>query len=160
MATNPVKRHFTYSSREFYQFYKYHRRAIGRPVGITYKNYKKLITEMWTILMKDVVEGGCFMMPHKMGMITVKKGNRKLKINKLESIKQGKRVRYTQQHTNGDIFRFSWIKSNYFANKQFYNFKFIYSIDYQDKHRIGGRGLRDYLLEISKDPTKQSYTRK
>lgn len=159
MATTPVKRHFSYTVRDFYGFYRTHKKQ-REEEPLEYKKYKGIIRDAWVHIIQDVVKGGCFIMPHKLGMITVKKVNRKFVVDKITSQKVGKYVPYLARHTHGHIFRYNWIKSSPFKNRQFYKFKFVSTRRTQLKHQIGQLGLKEYIFAVSRDPMQQSYTRK
>ena len=160
MATTPPKRRFSYTARDFFGFYKRHKRERKEETDITLQQYKGVVRDLWVKVLHDIIRGGCFIMPHKLGMLTVKKVTHKYKVYKIESIKAGKQIMYTKRHTNGDLFKYSWIKSSPFKNRQFYKFRFVTTPATQKELQIGQQGLKDYIYEVCYDPYKQSYTRK
>jgi len=165
MATTPVKKHFTFTIKEFYKEYRLDKRSAGVPCKniIDYKTYKKIIEDFFVEIMKKIIyENYCFMMPYSLGSILVKsfKTNLKKALVDFKTTRAiGKVVKYINQHTFGYYFGIVWDKSYVrFKNNAYYSFSATSSAP-ATKLGIGKKALSDHINELSQDPTKRSYIR-
>ena len=166
MATNPVRKHFSITLKDFYRKYRADQRAEGKPCSeiLSEKRYKKLMESFFTAIMHKIIyENHTFLMPHSLGSITVKTYKndnlRKCKVDFNQTKKLGKVVRHLNRHTYGDAFGIGWDKSYVqFRNNTFYCFKTT-SSRYATESGVGAKALSKHIYDLSKDPTKRSYIR-
>lgn len=141
--TNPVRKQWSFTVREFYKEYK-----SKRSNAMPFKEYKKVFEDFFELLHKKIIYDNFeFRMPHNTG------------ITFLHKFKPGSRVmkKYINRHTFGYIYRMRWIKpsSNKWKNYKLYGFTQV-SSDKSRKLGIGKRGLHDYLVNRSKGKTQNT----
>lgn len=159
MPTTPIKTRFSYTVKDFFGFYKKYKIEKKEKPALDYKQYKSFIRDFFVIIGRYIIEGHCFIMPRRLGTVTVIKSRRKYVPNYNETRKHGKMIFFLAPNTNGDYFQFRWIKTGMFNNRQFYEFK-ILSGPTAKKHNIGPSGLGNHILKVSNDPLAKSYPRK
>lgn len=166
MATNPLKKHLSYTIKDFYNEYKRTQKNKGTPVSkiISYKTYKKIVEDFFEFLQKKIIrENFIFVMPYSLGSnyIKARKTNPAYEgcIDYAMTKKVGKVVRHLNLHTFGYYYASVWDKTYVrFRNKVYYNYTSTASTHTVEKG-IGRKGLSAYIIECSKDPNKKSYTR-
>jgi len=165
MATNPVKKHFSFTIKDFYKIFKDDKKASGKSCKniIPYKVYKGIIEDFFEAVMKLVIyDNFTFRMPYSLGIIMIKAYKTNLKkasIDYNQTKKTGKVVRFLNQHTYGYYFGFIWDKSySRFKNHSLYKFKATKS-DHATRLGIGKISLSRHIKKLSLDPKQKSYTR-
>jgi len=150
MATQPTKRHFSYTSNDFWGFYKKHCKAKNQKTDVSKQVYRDILTSLWIEIMQKVVKGWSFVMPQGLGTYTVRSRNG-VSIKSHIFKKEGKRVIDLARHTSGHRFIFTWIKTGYWNNRAFYKFIYTTKKKIQKKYGFGPHGLADYINEVSYD---------
>jgi len=112
--------------------YKFYIESIGdnELYKVDFKTFKKIITTYYLRMLDDVLYKGVeYKFPYRLGKIRVIK--RKVDVNNLnrfgidwtESVKYNKQIYHLNNHTNGFVYRFKWIKENTnVPNLYFYKF--------------------------------------
>lgn len=159
MPTAPVKKHFTYTIKDFHNKYKKEGKT-----EVTYKKYRSIIKDFFLGVFKKIIyENFTFVMPYSLGLILVKavKTNPKnLSIDFHQTKKTGKVVRHLNRHTRGYYFMIWWNKSHVrFKNNNFYCFKATRSQSATDQG-IGKLALAKHIKDLSEDPEKRSFIRR
>jgi hypothetical protein len=160
--TNPVKKHYTMTIKDFYKEYSSLNKSKDRDV-IPYKKYKKLIEAFFlSVSRRMIVENFNFMMPYSLGSIYVNAFKPRFEDRMVDwntSKKVGKIVKHLNTHTFGYCFKIRWDKTYVrFTNRNYYVYKPPSSIK-ATKLGIGRVGLNRHIMQLSKDPTKKSFTR-
>ena len=103
----------------------------GSPYDISYSMYVELCTEFYKGVAEYIKEGGLYIMPYRMGNISVVKIRPKkldftsMSLDWKATSELGKQVFHTNDHTNYCKFRFHWTKKDaYFSNKGKYRMVF------------------------------------
>lgn len=126
----PNKAQDPYVMKDMYQYYM---RDIekGSPYDIPYSTYVKLCSEFYKAIAEVVKEGGLYIMPYRMGELSViKKRPKKLDFASMSldwkaTSELGKQVFHINDHTNYYKYRFHWKKQEaYFSNKGKYRMVF------------------------------------
>lgn len=163
MSTQPVKKHFTMTIKDFYRDFRKEEMESGKTphTVIPYKVFRSVIEDFfYEISRKIIYDNFTFMMPYSLGSIVVKafKNNLKnLNIDWKATKEHGKVVRHLNLHTFGYCFGIVWDKSYVrFRNNTYYNFSATQSKP-ATKLGIGKKGLSNHIIELSKDPNRRSY---
>jgi len=94
--------------------------------NIEYKELKRIILLFIKFMVDNVMEGHSVSIPHGLGKLRIigkkpKKRFRDFAINYQETKKQGKTVYYSNDHSDGFVYGFKWLKKNYhIVNKRYY----------------------------------------
>ena len=155
MPTQPTKTNHSYNLRDFYSFYRQHRKAQGLPF-CDYKVYKAAIEKMFQHLNKKIIEGRIFNMPHRLGSLFVatRKGRHPTTYKNTDGIPLSPRQMYPLGYQK--IAQFRWSKPYRFKNSNLYLFRpFVTSNEFKEEY--GKKGLLNHLIDISNDPTKPAY---
>lgn len=163
--SNPPKKHFTYTIKDFYREFKEDEKQKGKSCDdiLPYKKYRKIVEKFFVRIMQKIIyDNHTFMMPYSLGSIVVKafKTNLKKAPVDFHTTKMvGKVVRFLNTHTYGYYFGIIWDKSYVrFKNNVYYTFKAT-SSKYATKNGVGKKALSCHIKELSNDPTKRSYIR-
>jgi hypothetical protein len=123
-AVNP------YVLRDMYESYIQDKEKES-PYHIPYSLYVELCTEFYKGIAEYIKNGGLYIMPYRMGDISVVKIRpKKLDLTSMSldwkaTSELGKQVFHTNDHTNYHKFRFHWKKKDaYFSNKGKYRLVF------------------------------------
>lgn len=155
--TNPVKKHYTMTIKDFYREY---RKAGGQ---LEYKLYRKIVEKFFLEISRKIIyENMIFMMPYSLGSVFVKSRKTNYKNARIDwgkTREQGKIVKCLNNHTYGYYFGITWDKSYVrFRNNSMYSFCAT-SSKKATRLGIGKKGLSQHIMKLSKDPTKRSYIR-
>jgi hypothetical protein len=159
MATTPIKTRFSYTIKDFYGFLRKDLKKDNRKPMLSYKNYRGLMNDFFMAIGRHIIKGHCFVLPQRLGTITVIKNRHANVIDYQKSREHKKTIFFMTPHTHGDYFQFRWIKTGNFNNRPFYQFKPLSGANAK-KMGIGNPGLGDYILKVSHDPLAKSYPRK
>lgn len=160
--SNPAKKHYTLTIKDFYLEYKKRK----GDEALDYKTYRSILEDMFCEIQRAIIyDRLMWQMPYGLGSTYIMaKKNANLKKSKKAidfnlTKKLGKVVRHLNQHTFGVYFGFKWNKTySRFRNKAYYTFTATTSRP-ATKLGIGKKGLSNHIKELSKDPNKRSYIR-
>jgi hypothetical protein len=149
LKLNKDKKHLTYSIGDFYEKYSQDRKDIDH---LSRKQYIRIIKRLFKLIALDIIKTTVPFNP-KVGLGRfgiVKRSNSRKGINWKLTKKLGKKIYYTNAHTNGNYFRWHWEKGPkcYFNNKKFYSFSVVRSLK---------KELSNYIMQREKDPTLKPY---
>lgn len=158
--TNPVRKHFTMTIKDFYGSYKKHKKASNEEPQ-DYKTYRKAMEDFFTEVSKKIIyENFTFMMPYSLGTVVVKAFKNPFKDRYIDwktTKEVGKIVRHLNTHSFGYYFGIVWDKSYVrFRNNAYYTFTARKS-DKATRNGIGKKALSKHIRELAKDPTKRAY---
>ncbi len=80
---------------------------------VSYKTYKEVIGAFNKKILEDIIQGGEFEMPYRLGKIRVRKiksDYNRLKINFDHYRKTGEKIFFLNEHTGGYYYRWYWAK--------------------------------------------------
>lgn len=166
MSTNPVRKHYSKTIKDFYKEYKKLQKSKGIPVSeiISYSEYRDFFRDVFAMLSRSVIEGRRVLyLPYSLGSIMVKAGKTNLnnpdyhKVDYHQSKKLKKRIIHVNDHTFGWYYMIKWIITHVrFKNMAYYKFDAPRS-KYATQNGVGKIALGKHLKDISTDPNKQSY---
>jgi hypothetical protein len=146
----------THSISDYYDSYQSERK--GWDKVLTKSQYVSLNKDfLFEVSLLIIREKFLFKMPYKLGTIRIKRilKSKRPGIDWEKTKKLGKQVRYSNLHTDGKGFRWSWDKPRFgITNQSYYTFKATRD---EVKKEIGTRGLAKYIKECSRDPYKKDY---
>lgn len=162
--TQPVRRHFTFTIKDFYAEYRKEKKKTMPCKDIRpFKQYKPILEDWWEAISKKIIyENFTFMMPYSLGSLHVKaykmknlRKRAKIDYNLTKQI--GKVVRHINTHSFEHFFGVKWDKSYVrFKNNSLYKFTHTSSQKATDRG-IGKRGLGQHIRDRSKDQKIKSY---
>lgn len=164
MPSNPTKKHFTYTIKDFYRKFKKEERDNGKEVKdiIPYKKYRSLVEDFFAEVFKKIIqEQMVFMMPYSLGSIHVKAAKinpKNLAIDFKKTKELGKTVRHLNTHTYQYYFMVKWEKGYVLKNRTCYKFKPTAS-KYATKNGAGKKALSKHIRKLSEDPETRSFIR-
>ena len=158
MPTNPQKKHFTYTIRDFYKDYRKECNKQDRFPRRDYIKYRDFLFEVFAEIFNHIIKTGWhFVLPYSLGEfylkdITKRVGTRVY--SKRLSMKNKKRTYVFNNHTFRKTFQFKWDRTYAnFPTAKYYKFIFI---DGQEKlHRkynVGRLALAKFLFSVGSDP--------
>lgn len=166
--SNPVKKHFTYTVKDFHKRYKEFKvqEGVNKNDVIPYKNYKLIIEQMFLEINKDIIYNQLiWVLPYSLGRHFIKaKKNANIKKSRTAidfhlTKKLGKVVRHMNTHTFGYYFQFYWDKTySRFRNRAYYIFTATKSKK-ATRNGVGKLALSKHIRELSEDPLRRSYIR-
>lgn len=164
MPTNPQKKHYTMTLKDFYKEFKRELRVEKEELKYSYARYREIMEDFFMECFKRMIhENFLFMMPYSLGTIAVKSfnGNRtnlkKRKIDWKKTKEYGTIVRHLNTHTFGYYFGIMWDKSYVrFRNNAYYVFRAT-SSDYATRNGVGKKALSKHIRNIANDPNAKSY---
>lgn len=164
MATQPVRRQFSVTIKDFYTSYRNEKKKTLSIKDIhPYSLYRKVIEMFLIYVSKKIIKDNfTFMMPYSLGSLLVKSYKVSTKNARIDfnlTRKYKKVVKHLNTHTFQYAFGVKWDKSyTNFKNNSFYVFSNIYS-DKATENGVGKRALGKHIKELSKDHSKKSYIR-
>lgn len=157
MATNPQRKHLTFSIRDFYKDYTKIVKKENFPKRdyITYRDYIfDVFAEIFKLILFDSWH---FVLPFSSGEFYLKNttsttGSRVF--CKTQTMKTGKPVYIFNNHRLRQTFRFVWDKSAAsFPNAKFYKFNLITGEDkLHKKYKVGRSAINDFHNEVGNNP--------
>ena len=106
----------------FPDMYKEYIKDKEGPYAVSYTDFVDICSEFYKGISEYILDGGLYRMPYKLGTLAVvKKVNIKFStkaspINWVETVKLGRRVFETNDHSNHYRFGFKWAKTNFVSN--------------------------------------------
>ena len=155
MASNPARKHFTYTIKDFYKEY-----SDSQEDPISYIKYTTLIRDFFTEIMKKIIfDKYSFFIPYNLGCISLMSRKPPIKrapIDWAQLHAGNPKGKHFNLHTFNRLFSIKWLNSftRRFSNKKFYQFKYTNS---KLAHRsgIGGKGIEKMIMDTVNDPTKK-----
>lgn len=162
--TQPVRRHFSCTIKDFYAEYRKEKKKVVKVKDIIpYTTYRHIFRDLFLAISKKIIyENFTFMMPYGLGSLLVK--SRKVNpkdapIDYNASRIYKKPIKHLNLHSFGYSFSIAWDKSYVrFKNYTSYLYKNTQSKQAEDKG-IGKKGLGDEIKRKSQNPNERSYLR-
>lgn len=160
MATNPPKKHLTYSIRDFYKTYSKEAKNSDFEVR-PYKEYKRFVYLFFKEVFKLMIfTGWHFVMPYSIGEMYLR--NRKIKredylcLNKKKYEETGKREYYFVSKMKDRSLKLKFDrKFSHIVNIIYY--KFTFNAGYKKEsidHQTGLKFLKEYIEDVQSDQSK------
>jgi hypothetical protein len=160
MATNPQKKHFTFTIRDFYKDYVKECRESKEFEKRDYKKYRDFIYDIFAEIFKKIVHDSWhFVLPYSLGELYIKNvtvaAGAKVYSRAL-TFKNKKATFVLNNHTLRETFKFKWDKTfTRFNNSKFYSFDILPGRNnLHKKYKVGSKFLSEHYFEINKDPNK------
>ncbi len=155
MPSNKPRKTYFYSYKHFFASYQKELDRDEKECKLDEDQYKSFISDFFIEIMTKIVrENFSFVMPYRLGIIMVKaykEGKDSLSVNWNETKKQGKLVRYVNDHSFRWSFGILWKKHHMnLRNAKFYNYR---------AHAKTKRELTKTIRDSSENPLKPSYHR-
>lgn len=158
MPTNPPKKHFTYTIRDFYKDYRKACNKQDRFPKRPYIKYRDFIYDVFAEIFHTIIKD-CwhFVLPYSLGEFYLKENKRntgKRVYCKKASIREKRPVYTFNNHTLRKTFKFTWDKTYArFPTAKYYKFELI---DGEEKlhlkYNVGRRFIARHLFSIGEDP--------
>jgi hypothetical protein len=158
MPTNPVKKHLTYTIRDFYKDYRKSCSSQKKFPKRNYIKYRDFIYDVFTEIFHEIITNGWhFVLPYSLGEFYLSEDKRntgKRVFLKDQSIKNGKATYTFNNHTLRKVFKFKWDKTYArFPTAKYYKFELIDGEEKLHKeYNVGRRFIRNYLFDMGKNP--------
>lgn len=168
MATNPIRKRFMFSIRDFYKDYvksvTLHNKGLGKNQEklrkLEYIRYRDFINDVFSEIFKLILEESWhFVMPYSLGEFYLKevKHPSGQSYSRALSVQAGKPVFVRNDHTLRKTYKFVWDRTYaLFPTAQFYKFEILRGKNkIHKKYNVGREAISKYLFSIGKDPSKR-----
>ena len=154
MATNPVKKHLTFTLRDFYSSYEKNQKGTKFPKR-PYKKYRDFIRDVFSeIFSKIIRDGWHFVLPYSLGEFYLQECKWLTGKRVRMGWKDGKPKYGFQNHSLRKTFRFVWDRSyTTFTNGKYYTFKLVSGKEkLHQQYDVGKASIDKHLREVGDDP--------
>jgi hypothetical protein len=151
MATKPVRHHFSWGQKEYYADYlKFCKEEGVQPISKAH--HKRMLEVFYLRVAQYVVSGNVFVMPQKLGALSISVRVGQVFVGRREYRKSGRfsKVKSDFAFQSGTFFSWTWKKSGFFQNSGVYRFKRRKGEHAESRYGVG-RGLFRKVVQTSNE---------